>query len=65
MLAEGQKYSLEKPEQISVRLKVDHLIFVTLNIHMFVSKFVEVVANPYDSELRWLTQYCIFYISGK
>ena len=65
LLAWGQMYSLEKPDHISVRLKVEHSGFGTLNNQSFGSKFVEEVANPSDSELRWLTQSCIFYVSGK
>ena len=61
----GEKYRLEKPDQISVRLKVEHSGFGTLNNQRFGSKFVEEVVNPSGSELRWLTQSCIFYILGK
>ena len=58
-------YSLEKPDHISVRLKEEHSGFGTLNNQGFGSKLVEEVSNPYNSELRWLTKSCIFYISGK
>ena len=65
LLAGGKNYRLEKPDQISVILKVDHSGFGTLKNQRFGSKFFEEVANPYGSELRWLTQSCIFYILGK
>ena len=65
LLAGRQRYRLEKPDQISVRLKVEHSGFGTLKNRVFRSKFVEEVTNPDDSELRWLTQYCILYVSGK
>ena len=65
LLSGGQKYRLEKPDQISVRLKVKHSGFGTINNQRFGSKFFEEIANPSDSELRRLTQYCIFYISVK
>ena len=65
LLAGGQKYRLEKPDRILVRLKVEHSRFGTLKNHRFGSKFVEEVANPSDSELRLLKKSCIFYISGK
>ena len=58
-------YRLDKPDQILVRLKVDHSEFGTLNNQRFSSKFLEEVANQSESELRWLMQSCIFYISGK
>ena len=61
----GQKYSMEKPDRILVKLNVEHSGFDTLNNQRFGSKFVEEVANPSDSELRWMTQSCIFYILGK
>ena len=64
VIAGGHNYRLEKPDRISVRLKVDHSVFGTLNNQRFGSKFFEEVANPSDSELRWLTQSCIFHISG-
>ena len=56
---------LENTDQVLVRLKVEHSGFSTLNNQRFSSKFVEEFANPFLSELRWLTQYCIFYISVK
>ena len=61
----GQKYRLEKPDRILVRLKVEHSKFGTLKNQRFDSKFVEEVANPSDNELRLLTKSCIFYILGK
>ena len=39
-LAGGQKYRLEKPVQILVRLKMDHSGFETLNNQRFGSTFV-------------------------
>ena len=65
LLAGAHMYRLEKLDQILVRLNVEHSGFNTINNHSFGSKFVEEVANPSDNELRWLTQSCIFYISGK
>ena len=67
LLAEGggQKYRLEKPDKILVRLKVEHLGFGTINNQRFGSKFVQEVADLSDSELRCLTQSFIFYIYGK
>ena len=50
-LSVGQKYRLENPEQILVRLRVYHSGFSTLNNHRFGSKFFEEAANPSDSEL--------------
>ena len=40
-LAWGQKYRLENPDQVLVRLKVDHSGFGTLNIQRFGYKFVK------------------------
>ena len=60
-----QKYRLEKPDRILVRLKVEHSRFSTLKNQRLVSKSVEEVANPSDSELRSLTKSGIFYISVK
>ena len=40
LLAGGQKYRLEKPDQILVILNVDHSVFGTLNNQRFSSKFV-------------------------
>jgi double-strand break repair protein MRE11 len=40
------KYKLEKPEQVLVRLKVEHSGFSTLNNQRFGSTFVGEVANP-------------------
>ena len=65
LLAGGQKYRLEKPDRILVRLKVEHSRLGTLKNQRSGSKFVEEVANLSDSELRSLTKYYIFYISGK
>ena len=65
LLAGGQKYRLEKPDHILVRIKAEHSGFITLNNQRFGSKFFEEVANPSGSELSWLAQSCIFYISGK
>ena len=65
LLAGGHKYRLENPDQISGRLKLEHSLFGTLDNHGFGSNFAEEVANTSNNELRWLTQYCIFYISGK
>ena len=64
LLAWGQMYSLEKPDHISVRLKVEHSGFGTLNDQRFGSKFFEEVAKPSNSELTWLAQSFILYISG-
>ena len=60
----GQMYRLENPDQMSVRLKVEHSVFGTLDKQRYGSKFVEEVSNLSDSELRCLTQSCI-YISVK
>ena len=57
-------YRLEKLDQILVRLKVEHSGTGTLNNQRFDSKFIKEVANLSDSELRWMTQYFIFYIFG-
>ena len=61
----GQNYRLEKPDQISVRLKIEHSGFGTIDNRRFFSKFVEDFANLSDSKLMWMTQYCILCISGK
>ena len=61
----GEKYRLEKPDRILVRLKVEYSRFGTLKNQRFGSKFFDEVANPSDSELRLLTKSCNFYISGK
>ena len=58
-------YRLEKLDQILVRLKVEHSVFGTLNNQGFRSNFVEEVANLSEYELRWMTQSCLFYNSGK
>ena len=58
-------YRPENLDQILVRLKVEHSGFGTINNQRFGSKFVEEVSNLYDSELKWLIQSCIFYISVK
>ena len=65
LLLGGKKYRLEKPNQISARLKVEHSGFVTLNIQRFGSNFLEEVANPYNSDLRWLTKSCILYMGQR
>ena len=65
LLVGGHMYRLRKPDQISVRLNMEHSGSRTLNNQRFGSKFVEEVANLSDSELRWLKQFCILYISGK
>ena len=64
-LAGGHMYRPENLDQILVRLKVEHSGFGTINNQRFGSKFVEEVSNLYDSELKWLIQSCIFYISVK
>ena len=64
-LAWGQMHSLDNLGHISVRIKVEHSVFGTLKNQRFGSKFVEEVANPSNIELRWLTQYCTFYIFRK
>ena len=56
LLAGGYMYTLEKPDPILVRLKVEHSGFGTLNNQRVGSEFFEEVANPCDSELRWMTQ---------
>jgi double-strand break repair protein MRE11 len=40
------KYTLQKPSQVLVRLKVEHSGFTTLNNQRFGAKFVGEVANP-------------------
>ena len=65
LISGGQMYRLDKPNQILVRLKVEHSGFGTLNNQRFGSNFVEEGANPSVSELRWLTQSCILYNSVK
>jgi double-strand break repair protein MRE11 len=42
------KYSLEKPDELLVRLKVEHSGFTTLNNQRFGARFVGRVANPND-----------------
>ena len=49
LLERGEKYRLEKTDQIPVILKVEHSVFFTLNNHSFGSKFVEDVTNLSDS----------------
>ena len=61
----GQRYRLEKSDQILVRLNVEHSGYKNLNNQIFGSKFVEEFSNPSDSELRWPTKYFIFHIVGK
>ena len=46
LVAWGQKYRLENPDQVLVRLKVDHSGFGTLNNQRLGSKFVE-EAGPF------------------
>ena len=46
LLARGQKYRLEKPDQVLVRLKLEHSGFGTLYIQRFGSKFVK-YARPF------------------
>ena len=41
LLAWGQKYRLEKTDQVLVRLKVEHSGFGTINNLRFGSKFIE------------------------
>ena len=65
LLAEGQKYGLENPDHILVRIKVGHSGLGHLNNQRFDSNFVEEFANPSNSELSWLAQSYIFYILGK
>ena len=62
LIAGRQKYRLDNLEHISVRLKVEHSVFGTINKQRFGSKFFEELANPYESELRWLTQSCFLNI---
>ena len=40
------KYKLQKPEEVLVRLKVEHTGFSTLNNQRFGAKFVGALANP-------------------
>lgn len=40
------KYKLEKPDEVLVRLKVEHTGFTTLNNQRFGAKFVGDLANP-------------------
>ena len=48
LLAWGDNYRLEKPDQLLVRLKVEHSGFVTLNNQSFSSNFIE-EAGPFWS----------------
>ena len=41
LIAWCHKYRLENPDQVLVRLKVEHSVFVTLNNQMFGSNFFE------------------------
>ena len=41
LLSGGQNYRVDKPDQISVIIKVEHSGFCTLDSHIFHSKFVE------------------------
>ncbi|KAL7461780.1 hypothetical protein ACHAXS_002186 [Conticribra weissflogii] len=43
-----RKYTLQNPDQVLVRLKVEHSGFTTLNNQRFGSRFVGEVANPAD-----------------
>ncbi|KAL7512292.1 hypothetical protein ACHAXN_012756 [Cyclotella atomus] len=43
-----RKYTLQHPDQVLVRLKVEHSGFTTLNNQRFGSRFVGEVANPSD-----------------
>ncbi|EED92561.1 predicted protein, partial [Thalassiosira pseudonana CCMP1335] len=43
-----ENYTLQSPEQVLVRLKVEHSGFTTLNNQRFGSRFVGEVANPSD-----------------
>eukprot|EP01082_Thalassiosira_pseudonana_P015566 g14358.t1 g14358 contig9:1664367-1666563(-) len=43
-----RNYTLQSPEQVLVRLKVEHSGFTTLNNQRFGSRFVGEVANPSD-----------------
>mmetsp|Transcript_10456 Transcript_10456/g.21453 ORF Transcript_10456/g.21453 Transcript_10456/m.21453 type:complete len:890 (-) Transcript_10456:291-2960(-) len=43
-----RKYTLQNPDQVLVRLKVEHSGFTTLNNQRFGSRFVGEVANPSD-----------------
>ena len=63
LLSGRHMYRLEKLDQILMRLKVEYSGFGTLNNQRF--SLVDEAANPYVSELRWLTQSCIFYILEK
>jgi len=47
-LIEVKRYTLQKPNEVLVRLKVDHSGFSTLNNQRFGAKFVGEVANPSD-----------------
>jgi len=42
------KYEIQKPDQVLVRLRVDHSGFSTLNNQRFGSRFVGEIANPSD-----------------
>jgi double-strand break repair protein MRE11 len=46
------KYTLQKPSQVLVRLKVEHSGFTTLNNQRFGAKFVGEVANPVRDFVR-------------
>ena len=45
---EHLKFRLEKPDQVLVRLKVEHSGFTTLNNQRFGARFVGLVGNPVD-----------------
>jgi double-strand break repair protein MRE11 len=45
---EDLKYRLQKPNEVLVRIRVDHQGFTTLNNQRFGAKFVGEVANPTD-----------------
>lgn len=42
------KYTMEKPNEVLVRVRVEHMGFTTLNNQRFGAKFVGEVANPSD-----------------
>eukprot|EP00559_Dactyliosolen_fragilissimus_P002816 CAMPEP_0184858342 /NCGR_PEP_ID=MMETSP0580-20130426/3463_1 /TAXON_ID=1118495 /ORGANISM="Dactyliosolen fragilissimus" /LENGTH=826 /DNA_ID=CAMNT_0027354451 /DNA_START=320 /DNA_END=2800 /DNA_ORIENTATION=- len=48
IVAKGLKFKVHKPDQVLVRLKVEHSGFTTLNNQRFGSRFVHDVANPTD-----------------
>lgn len=42
------KYTIEKPDEVLVRVRVEHMGFSTLNNQRFGAKFVSEIANPGD-----------------